>query len=704
NEISGFYIQDATGDSNALTSDGVFVYSTSAVTVGNTVRVVGTVDEYFALTELTTVTSVSDCGAGSAIQAMTLTLPITSTTVLEKYEGMLVTYPQTLYVTDNFTLGRYGQVDLASERLFQPTNVITPGLDATNLAAQNELKIITLDDAITTQNPDPVIYPAPQLTATNTLRSGDSVTGLTGVMHYGFSTYHIQRTITPNFVESNPRPSSPDAVGGTFRIASFNVLNYFNTIDQTGAQCYPSMAKSDCRGADSATEFTRQRDKIINAMLTLNPDVAGLMEIENDGYGATSAIQDLVNGLNAAAPNGTTYDFIDPGTPNLGGDAIAVGFIYRVETAEPVGAAVTKSDGAFSASNRQPLVQTFRELSTDGLVTVAVNHFKSKGSACSGDPDLGDGQGNCNLTRLAAANDLATWLATDPTGSGDADYLIIGDLNSYAKEDPITALKDVGYTDLINAYQGDHAYGYLFNGLAGYLDHALANSDLLSQVTGATEWHINSDEPISLDYNMEFKTANQQTLYYNDDPYRSSDHDPVLVGMTLVDSTPAPTVQLSSSVYTVTESIGTATITATLSAASAVTVTAQYTTTDGTADSSDYTVSNGTVTFTPGFTSTTFMVPVTNDTLDELNETLNITLSASSLGSPNSATLTIVDNDTSTVRFSSPTYSVNESAGTATITLTLSLPTSFPFTASYATSNGTAVAGSDYVTTTGTVT
>ena len=122
--------------------------------------------------------------------------------------------------------------------------------------------------------------------------------------------------------------------------------------------------------------------------------------------------------------------------------------------------------------------------------TVAVNHLKSKGSACDdvGDPDLGDGQGNCSQTRRAAAEALVDWLATDPTGSGDPDFIIMGDLNSYAQEDTIDEIKagsddTVGtsddFTNLISHFNGPYAYSYTFDGQAGYLDHALANASLL---------------------------------------------------------------------------------------------------------------------------------------------------------------------------------------------------------------------------------
>jgi hypothetical protein len=159
---------------------------------------------------------------------------------------------------------------------------------------------------------------------------------------------------------------------------------------------------------------------------------------------------------------------------------------------------------------------------------VAVNHLKSKSSPCDvvGDPDIGDGQGNCNLTRTTAAAALVDWLATDPTGSGSADFLIIGDLNSYAMEDPISTIEAAGCTDLIEVFAGPGAYSYVFFGQAGYLDHGLSSPSLTSRVTGAGIWHINADEPVALDYN----DYNQPALY-SPDPFASSDHDPVIVGI-----------------------------------------------------------------------------------------------------------------------------------------------------------------------------
>jgi hypothetical protein len=439
-----------------------------------------------------------------------------------------------LTVTEVYNLGRYGQVVLSQGgRLFQPTNVVTPGVAANNLQAANDLRRLVLDDANTSQNPDPIIYPSPELSATNTLRAGDTVTGLTGVLDVYYD-YRLQPTTTPTFVHANPRTAAPASVGGTLRVASFNVLNYFSTID-TGADICGPAGDQGCRGADSASEFTRQRDKIINAIVTIDADVVGLIEIENN---AITATQDLVNGLNAVAGAGT-YGYVDTGT--IGDDVIKVAFIYQPGTVTPVGSPAildSSEDPLFNDElNRPALAQTFQQNATGARFTAVVNHLKSKGSDCDdvGDPDTGDGQGNCNVTRTNAATALVNWLATDPTGSGDPDFLIIGDLNAYAKEDPIVAIEGAGYTNLVDTFVGADAYSYVFDGQFGYLDHALSNASLTPQVVSATVWYINADEPRVLDYNEEYKSPGQVISLYDDGPYRASDHDPVIVGLNLVD-------------------------------------------------------------------------------------------------------------------------------------------------------------------------
>jgi hypothetical protein len=272
----------------------------------------------------------------------------------------------------------------------------------------------------------------------------------------------------------------------------------------------------------------------------MNPDVIGVNEIENDGYGTDSALADLVGKLNAATAPGT-YAYVDADAETgqvdaLGTDAIKVGQVYKPAVVTRVGdTAVLNSaefvNGGDSAPRSRPsLAQAYRVNATGGVFIADINHLKSKGSACAV-PDAGDGQGNCNAARTVAAKALATWLASDPTGTGDQDVLLVGDYNSYAKEDPIRALEAAGFTNLIEDRLGADAYSYVFDGQWGYLDHALGSASIRSQVTGVSEYHIDADEPSVLDYNTNFKTLRLQSTLYAPDQYRVSDHDPVVVGL-----------------------------------------------------------------------------------------------------------------------------------------------------------------------------
>jgi predicted extracellular nuclease len=418
--------------------------------------------------------------------------------------------------------------------------------------AANDLNRIVLDDTVSRQNADPIIFGRDRnpLSAANTLRGGDAATGIVGVVSgavVGGTAYRVRPVNTlggglPAFEASNPRPTAPPQVGGTLKVAALNVLNYFNDF----AACTGGVGGRplDCRGASSAAEFERQWRKTIAAILAMDADVVGINEVQNDGYGRKAPIADIVAKLNAATAPGT-YALIDAdaatGQVNaLGTDAIKVGLIYKPARVKPVGTTAALNTAAFvnggdpAPRARPALAQAFEQGNRARFV-VTVNHFKSKGSACSA-PDANDGQGNCNVVRTNAARQLLSWLAADPTGTGDPDVLIMGDLNSYAKEDPITALTDGGYTNLIASKLGADAYSYVFDGQWGYLDHALASASLTPLVAGVADWHINADEPAVLDYNVEFKSLGQVGALYSADPFRVADHDPVLVGLNL----PAP--------------------------------------------------------------------------------------------------------------------------------------------------------------------
>jgi predicted extracellular nuclease len=560
--FNGFFVQeeDADADADSQTSEGIFVFypSSPGVSVGDTVRVLGTVTEFSGLTELTSVTNFATCASGSPLPTVTdVEVPFASVDYPERYEGMYVRFPQSLVISEYFNYDRFGEMVLAlplsgESRPFTPTSIEEPGAPAQARAEANSLRRITLDDGLNTQNPSVLRHPnGDPFSLTNRFRGGDTVTNATGVMDYRFSLYRIQPTGAGTYAATNPRPASPESVGGSLRVGSLNTLNYFLTPDYPSGspldnKCGPAQ-DVECRGwdADQPDELTRQRAKLLAAITGVNADVMGLNELENTA--GVEPLADIVSGLSG-------YAYVDTGT--IGTDAIKVGLLYKPAKVTPVGSFQildsTDDPRFIDTLNRPALAQTFDVNATGARFTVVVNHLKSKGSACTGDPDTGDGQGNCNLTRKAAAQALVDWLATDPTGSGDPDFLIMGDLNSYAMEDPIEAVKagpddaagtSDDYTSLIAQYQGTYAYSYVFDGQAGYLDHALSSAHLTSQVTGATEWHINADEPDVLDYDTSFKPPSQDALY-EANAYRSSDHDALVIGLELCDDVD-PTLSVS---------------------------------------------------------------------------------------------------------------------------------------------------------------
>jgi uncharacterized protein len=565
--IQGFYLQDAAGDGDTATSDGIFVFTGDTdnnLNAGDVVRVTGFARERFNQTSLngtnsnsSPVTDIINCGTGS-VAPVDVTMPFASLTFPERFEGMLVRLPQALVISEYFNYDRFGEMVLAlplegETRPFTGTAIDEPGAPANARTLANSLRRITIDDGLGSQNPEFLRHPNGDAFALdNRFRGGDTVQNTVGVLGFDFSLYRIQPTEDATYTSVNPRPAAPEEIGGSLHVAAMNTLNFFLTLDTTASDSGPGPCGGnqnlDCRGADAdeLLEFTRQRDKLLAALSGLNGDIIGLNELENTP--GVDPLGDPTNGIVAglnAMPGADPYAYINTGV--IGTDAIRVGLIYRPSKVVPIGGFQildSTDDPRFIDTRSRPaLAQTFEELATGARFTVIVNHLKSKGSSCAdiGDPDVGDGQGNCNQTRLAAAQALVDWLATDPTGSGDPDFLIVGDLNSYAQEDPIDAIKagsdDAAgtgddYTNLIFQYQGTYAYSFTFDAQAGYLDHALANSSLAAQVEGAEDWHIDSDEPDVVDYDTSFKGPNQEALY-EPNPYRASDHDPVIVGLGL---------------------------------------------------------------------------------------------------------------------------------------------------------------------------
>ena len=562
---NGFFLQDTVGDGDPATSDGIFVFTSTAptVAVGQLIRLTGNVTEFDVsqttsnpaaearpMTQLTGATGITLLGSG-LIMPTPVMLPVPVADGLERYEGMLITLAGPLTVQQNFFQGRFGQITIAANgRRETPTNRHRPlTLAALALADENARSTLLLDDGSSFQNPNPTPYL--NLT-TGEARTGDTLASVTGTIDFGLATasaagivsYRIQPTAAPVFTASNPRPAQPPVVGGNVKVAAFNVLNYFTTFTdgntaggQTGQVCTQggsTPAASLCRGASNLAEFNRQRSKIVEAIAAIDADAVGLMEIQNNG---TVAAQNLVDGLNAKLGAGTYAVVADPvAGGGAGTDAIRVAMIYKPARLAPVGGAV--SDVA-AIHNRPPLAVTFAP-ANDERFTVIVNHFKSKSCTDASGAELnqGDGQGCFNPTRLAQAQALRSFVAQRQAASGSSDVVVVGDLNAYAQEDPIFELTSSGYIDQIGRFS-DLGYSFVFDGNSGRLDHAIATPGLSAKVVSAAFWAINADEASLRDYNLEFKAP--RTCSGNpcppdpfaSDVFRSSDHDPVLVGLSI---------------------------------------------------------------------------------------------------------------------------------------------------------------------------
>ncbi|MEG2885136.1 MAG: ExeM/NucH family extracellular endonuclease [Acinetobacter sp.] len=559
NGFSGFYIQTVDSKAKANLSNAIFVYipassSVKGGKVGDEVILRGRLTAYqnqLQIDQLQQDILTCNLNAASQVQPKSVDLPFNSLAELtanspQLYQGMLVKLPQTLTISENYNYGRFGELSLSKERLFIPTNLYPPlSAEAKALAQKNLLSKIILDDGYNNQNRTPWL---PQnFSAINSLRSGDQLKNVEGILEYRFNGWRIQPIQGRSLPEvvSNTQSRQNVAVKDTklIRAAAFNVLNYDN-----GKTGFPTE-----RGATSQAEFDKQHRKIIKALKAIDADVYGLMEITNNGYDKNSAIAYLTQAL------GTDWKYVIPENQDrLGTDVIAVAIIYNSKRVKPVNKPVVLDLGD---KNRTTIAQTFQPISGKQMFTIIPNHLKSKG--CTGvdtqttDADQKDGQGCWNPTRVKAVEQLVQWMAKNPTQVEKPNILLLGDMNSYAKEDPIQVFEKANYKVLLNdkvVGQGEQAYSYVFGvasnaegyGGAGNLDHAIADANLYSKVKKAFAWHINADEPTVLDYNEEYKTDAQKALFFSEDAYRSSDHDPVIVDLDLNDAENAPSISNAS--------------------------------------------------------------------------------------------------------------------------------------------------------------
>ena len=602
--FNGFYIQTpGTGGATDATpgaSDALFVFGSAAaqkVTAGDYVEVTGKVSEFNGMTEMTAATAAAVTELTEAHDPVTAWSAAYPTTEAgrEAHEGELLAPTDDFTVTNNYTTNQYAEIGLATgdTPLVAPTEQVD-AQDTAGIAqatAGNAARAVTLDDGASTNffsaaNKD---IPLPWLSPTNPVRVGSRVTlHRPVILDYRNDTWKFQPTqqVIGEGADvatfQNTRTAAPEPVGGTLHLATFNVLNYFNTTgvdyQAAGHTCsfYDDRAGNhdtvnDCgptgpRGAAEADDLDRQQSKIVAAINGLGADVVSLEEIENSvALGETDrddALKTLVKALNdnagetrwAYAPSPDAADL----PPTAEQDVIRTAFIYDPSTVSLVGASKVLVGSTAFSNAREPLAQAFKPKGTPDsrAFAVVVNHFKSKGSGV----DDGTGQGNANPDRIAQAHAVIPFADDFAASRGTDKVILTGDYNSYSQEDPMQVLYEAGYT-AINSDTANE-YTYNFGGMEGSLDHVLANPAALKMVTGADVWNINSVESVAFEYSRYNYNA---TDFYAPNMYRASDHDPEIVGLA-VDTSPAAAVVSVSSPGPIKCKKGTAPVGVTVSA------------------------------------------------------------------------------------------------------------------------------------------
>ena len=402
-----------------------------------------------------------------------------TTSNLAPYVGQTVIFDTPLLVTNN-----YNAIYVSPRRIFSATNQCIPLSDEYNM-----LLSLNAQGSI-------------QLTGvSNDHRMGEKIYNLTAVVN----------SKTLQWVSGEWRGNSRADLEASLP-----------SVDQRGEHSllicgmnleYYLVEQYSSPGPKNDSEHQAQRAKVSKALAKINADIYGLVEIQQGDNAMKEVAEDLTKNT------GRPFTYI-PDKSGPSGTYTKSSFVYCTDAVEPVGAIQEIESGV---SNRKKM-QTFRELATGETFIYSINHFKAKSGGGSGpDADQGDGQGGYNSTRVGEANAVINKYQKFISSIGEEDILVMGDLNAYGKEDPITTFTRNEFTDLHRYFHADSSYSYTYRGDAGYLDHALCNPSLLPQVTGMNAYHINSDENDKYTYDK----SDDRTMF------RCSDHDPVLVGLKL---------------------------------------------------------------------------------------------------------------------------------------------------------------------------
>lgn len=409
--------------------------------------------------------------------------PLTWTTDdLRSYVGQTVVFDVPFYVTNNYS---DSYLEISPRRVFVPTNQAFPGT--------------TEYSSIVLANSDATV----KLYGVNDYhRMGEKLMGLTVKVT---SSTSVTLSGTPVF-QGNTRE---DLERGHEDIGDYNVKVCTMNLEYYLVENY-----GDGFGPDNATQANRQHQKLLNALAAVDADIYGLVEIEQ----GQAALSKMASALTSRL--GHPFSYVNDGGSSSG-SYTKVGYIYRSDKIETYGQ-LQNIDNPSPLHRKKTLA--FQLKANGEKFIFSLNHFKAKSGTGTGqDADQGDGQGVFNYTRTREAEAVVRTLTSNISYFDDPDVLIMGDLNAYAKEDPVQTLVEAGYTDLHRAFHADSSYSYTYRGQAGYLDHALASRSMLEQVTGMTAYHINSDEQDDYTYDK----SSDVTMF------RSSDHDPIIVGLSL---------------------------------------------------------------------------------------------------------------------------------------------------------------------------
>lgn len=525
---NGFYLQDPNPDSNDATSEGIFVFTSSAptVAVGDSVQVSGTVSEFrpggstsnnLTTTQISSPTIIK-LSSGNALPIATILgnggRAIPNQVISNDAVGGTVENPGTVFDPAQDGIDFYESVEgmlvqVNNPVAVGPTNnfgeipvLADNGANASTRTARGGIIIQPTDF-----NPERILIDDTLVANPPQVNVGDKFNGsVVGVMDYSFSNFKLFNTqalpsVTSGSLQKEVTGLTPNP--NQLTVGTFNVEN----LDPN----------------DGDTKFNNIANRIVNNLKA--PDIITIEEIQDNNGATNDTVVDASQTYNKlisaiAAAGGPTYQFrqINPVDDQDGGEPggnIRVGFLFnpnRVLFVERAGATSTSNttvnnvggvpqlsaspgrldptNTAFNAS-RKPLVGEF--VFQGQTIYIVGNHFNSKG----GDQPLFGRFQPPTLTSETQRNQQATivkdFVQSILTINPNANVVVMGDLNDFEFSNPINTLESAGLKTLIESLPENERYTYNFEGNAQSLDHIMVSNNLFNNLDGFDVVHINSE-------------------------------------------------------------------------------------------------------------------------------------------------------------------------------------------------------------------